>query len=136
MTPAITLGRSGHASLSRLAEPFAQQQESHRVDREDREQQQQSLVGRPQQNDQGNFDAHGWEAGEQRGVGAVAGEMLPKRDLEYAERADDHPHDQRRAAVLHEADDQADRAEEDCHLGNREPSERARRPFSVGPQRV
>jgi hypothetical protein len=67
-------------------------------------------------------------------MGAKAGEVLARGDLEHAEAANDQPHDQRRAAVLEDPDHCSDAPGEDRQLRDRQVSERPQRTFSLGPE--
>ncbi|HSO98751.1 MAG TPA: hypothetical protein VLP43_07350 [Solirubrobacteraceae bacterium] len=67
-------------------------------------------------------------------MGAEAGEVLAGGDLEHAETAHDQPDDERRTAVLENADERSDAPGEDRQLRDRQVSERPRRALSLGPE--
>lgn len=71
---------------------------------------------------------------QQRCVGAVAGEMLSRRHLDDAERADDDPDYQRGPAAADQTDDQRHGTGKDRELGDRQSAERARRPLPITPE--
>ena len=71
-------------------------------------------------------------AGEQRRVGAVAGEVLAHRDLEAAEAGEHDADADRGRAAAEEADHEHDDAGEDRKLGERERAPRRRGPLVAG----
>ena len=126
--------RPRHPRLPGRQELAPQQPEQDREHGHHDHQQQRPRTGLAEDRHQHRLEADRRDRRQQRGVGAVAGEVLARCHFDHAERAHDDADHERRPAALDQPNHQRDAADQDRQLRDRKPAERARGALSLTAQ--